>query len=213
MSLSPRLNLIGLYQFDSTLFDGLSFPEGIDKDIFRDSLLLSDGEKPLIHPSLPFMKMAIPVWCMKHEEDFNRIVAALTAEYNPIHNFDRNETYKDTNSGDDVTENALTTTNDLTRTDNLNMESTTSAFNSDEYQPDNNVENTGTVTNTGTVDNTGTITLTHGHVFEHSGHLYGNIGVTKSQEMVEDEIVLRTNRNLYAILAGMFVSEFCLYEF
>lgn len=196
-----RLTLIGLYNYDPTLFDALELPSPIDKEVFINSLLLSDGERPLLYTSPAFMKNAIGVWSMKHAEDFRRIARALTEEYNPIHNFDRNEEYSDQESGTDST----STTGK--RTDNLNNENTVSAFNSSTYQPDTNSKSTGDVSSIGDSK------MNYGHKLEHKGHLYGNIGVTKSQEMVIDEIELRSKYSLYNVLAGMFTTEFCLYAF
>jgi len=44
---------------------------------------------------------------------------------------------------------------------------------------------------------------------KHTAHLYGNIGVTTSTQMLED--FLRVERfNIYEQLADMFISELCL---
>jgi len=42
----------------------------------------------------------------------------------------------------------------------------------------------------------------------HNAHLYGNIGVTTSQQMVEAENLLRLKWNLYDRIADMFIEEF-----
>ena len=44
----------------------------------------------------------------------------------------------------------------------------------------------------------------------HKAHLYGNIGVTTSQQMIEAEIDLRQNKNLYAIAAELFADDLLL---
>lgn len=40
-------------------------------------------------------------------------------------------------------------------------------------------------------------------------HLYGNIGVTKSQEMIEDELNVRKN-DMYKIIVDEFKTRFCI---
>ena len=128
----------------------------------------------------------------------------------------------------------LTMTNDLTRTDDLkntNDVTTTndvSAYNDSSYAPkdkqviDQDGTNTGTVKDTGTVKNTGTVGNTYNDSItgnesgddrakdKHIGHLWGNIGVTSSMELVEKELLLRKDYNIYDIIADLFISSFCL---
>lgn len=47
---------------------------------------------------------------------------------------------------------------------------------------------------------------------EHSAHLYGNIGVTTSQQMLESELDI-AKWNLYEQIADLFVNEFCIYVY
>lgn len=47
----------------------------------------------------------------------------------------------------------------------------------------------------------------------HDGHLYGNIGVTTSQQMLQAEIDLRSKVNIYDVIAEMFYKEFCVYVY
>lgn len=43
-----------------------------------------------------------------------------------------------------------------------------------------------------------------------NGHTYGNIGVTTSAQMLEGEITIRKNFNLYNLIADCFATELCL---
>lgn len=47
----------------------------------------------------------------------------------------------------------------------------------------------------------------------HDGHLYGNIGVTTSQQMLQAELDLRSKVNIYDVIAEMFYKEFCVYVY
>lgn len=44
---------------------------------------------------------------------------------------------------------------------------------------------------------------------EHTAHLYGNIGVTTSQQMLKEELEIRKN-NIYNMIADMVIQEFCI---
>ena len=43
-----------------------------------------------------------------------------------------------------------------------------------------------------------------------NAHLYGNIGITTSMQMVTEELTLRVNNNMYAIAAGLFADDLLL---
>lgn len=44
---------------------------------------------------------------------------------------------------------------------------------------------------------------------KHDAHLYGNIGVTTSQQMLKEELEIR-KYNIYNMIADMIISEFCI---
>jgi hypothetical protein len=48
---------------------------------------------------------------------------------------------------------------------------------------------------------------------KHDGHLYGNIGVTTSQQMLQAELDLRSKVNIYDVIAEMFYKELCVYVY
>ena len=95
MSTIQRMTLIGMYHYDNTLFDNVSLPAGYDKETFINSLLLEHGEKCVMYTDVDFMKFSLGVVSRKWYHEFERIYVALNEEYNPLHNYDRHEEYKD----------------------------------------------------------------------------------------------------------------------
>ena len=75
----------------------------------------------------------------------------------------------------------------------------------------------GTVTNTGTQRNAGTETGsvsnnengTDDYTNTHKARLFGNIGVTTSQQMLQSEFDI-ARWNMYEHIADLFASEFCI---
>lgn len=75
-------------------------------------------------------------------------------------------------------------------------------------------------TGTYTTDNDTTVTHTYNNEVvddgstskqdEHEGRIYGNIGVTTTQKMIEEEMELRTKYNLYDMISMSFRSNFCI---
>lgn len=253
MSLTPRLTMIGMYKYDPDLFHLLSLPAGMDRDLFINSLLMRYGENPVVFPSVPFFKSAVGVWSAKWYDSLERMLEAITEEYNPLHNYDRHETYTDTEAKESAgsdrvtrsdTETATrtaTTTDSGSESSKYVTDTTTtsseekkiSAENESTYQPDNSTEDTGTLdstvtgevtkenTRTSTENNnktgsgtdTRTTSGTDDRTLQHDAHLYGNIGVTTSQQMLMEEINLRKDLSIYDVAAELFYREFCLYVY
>lgn len=217
MSTAKRLTLIGATMYRKTLFDSLALPDGYDKTIFIDSLLLEHGEKSVLYTDLDFLEYSIGAWSRKWSEELKRIYMTLTEAYDPLHNYNRYEEYKDKETGEksgtDKTNSSGT--NSSTRTPDLTTEQKTAAFNSGDYQPTAQTTETGTEKTDGKFgqEEAGEFSEKNGRTLEHTAHLYGNIGTTKSQEMATDEINLRTNGNLYTIATSLFATELLINVF
>lgn len=92
--MTGNMSVLGLYQWDATLFANLALPTGMsaeDKNVLVDNLLMETAELEVIYTSAPFMKSAIGRWSAKELPTWNRIYAAAQAEYDPIENYNRYE--------------------------------------------------------------------------------------------------------------------------
>ena len=223
MSTMQRLTLIGFYDWDSTLFDKLTLPEGYDKATFINSLLLEHGEKCVLYANPDFYKDAIGIWSAKWSLELSRIYEALTAEYNPIWNYDRNEEWEDhrgtkyessTNAGHKATDSPDFTVDNETKKDTT-TEHKTSADNSSDYQPEwrettgggeNLTTTKGKTQDLSETSNSKTNDQTSDNA-SHSGHLWGNIGVTTAASMVSEVVRQRFEYNLYATATRLFANE------
>ena len=207
MSTMQRMTLIGLYNYDASLFDLLTLPEGYDKDTFIDSFLLEHGEKCVLYTDPDFMKFSIGAVSRKWELELSRIYEALTAEYNPIYNYDRYEEFSDTEG---VTTGGTRTDKpdyNTTQTVDSTNEIKVAAFNSSSYEPsEKNTSNNGTVKTSGTTENvemSGSTDIT----LEHEAHIYGNVGVTTATKMTDEIIAQRMKSNLYGLAGRIFANE------
>lgn len=150
---------------------------------------------------------------------------ALTADYNPINNYDSVENSTDTHeyTGTQSTEHEVTKNNtdtpDITRTSNGSNDSagslygfnSTTAVPSDEANGTSNSTDTetGTVTSNGTENGTNTRTDNLKETITHELTRSGNIGVTTSQEMIESELELR-KKQFYNIMIRDIINFLCL---
>ena len=185
-----KLTLNGLFQFDNSLFDNLELPSELTKDTCIQVILEKCGEFPLLYPDFDYMKYSIGVFSKKWEWTLNKWAKAINIEYDPLYNFDRHELYTDTSK---------TKAESNTNASSLNE---VSAFNDiDSAAP--NMKPTSRATSEAGGVNEGEGTTTH------EGRLYGNIGVTTSQQMLQSELNLGY-WNIYNEIANLFSTEYCI---
>lgn len=202
---SAKLTMIGLYNFDSTLFDDITLPSGINKDVLIAEILRQCGEFEVLYPNLDFLKFMISNWSDKHYRTFEKWVEGLAEEFNPLHNYDRHEVYTDTHiSKDDESSSSHSTTS---TTSGGSTNRNVAAYDAATLQPREGETTSGTGSGSG--DSSGSINRTGEETIKHEAHLYGNIGTTKSTEMLLD--FLSAERwNIYEHIAELFVDEFCI---
>lgn len=190
---TAKLTLIGLYNYDSTIFDGLQLPEYFDKETLVNTILLAGGEFGTLYPNNTFMKQAITLWSAKNQRYFEKMAELMQAEYAPLENYNRQEKWTDKGSG--------TSESSFNNTSNGTGETKVSAFNSDEYENrDKSIDNSsdaGNSSGTSEYENT------------REGYARGNIGVMSSQDMWRQQLAI-IDLSPYDIIAGDFINEFCI---
>ena len=92
---SAKMTLIGLYNWDNTLFNDMVLPDGIDKDLLIDSLILQGGEFEVLYANPDFMKKSIKIWSNKWYRTFAEWLRGTKETWNPIYNYDRFEDSRD----------------------------------------------------------------------------------------------------------------------
>lgn len=216
-----------------SIFDLLLLPEGIDKGSLTDNIVLEGGDFEVLYADPYMFRAAVGTWSSKHYRTFEKWVAALNIEYNPLENYDRMEDYTDTsNKGEKTTagntrtlnhedKETINTEDKETINTSDDTENTVSAFDSGTYQPSNKSEvdhsgtdtmnHTGTDTfnHTGTIKDEGSGSLTSNGKEVHSGRIHGNIGVTTSQQMLQSELDI-ARFNLIQQITDLFLTEFTL---
>ena len=256
--------------YDRSLFSGLSFPEGIDKDIAVNTILLDSSEFEALYPDADFLREAITLWGLKFYYTFEKWQHGFNQEFSPIDNYDKHEEYT-TNEGyedkttygkkdtttfgrkdtttygkTDTTTHGKTDTTTYGKTDTTTYGKTTtethevSAFDSSSYQPKDKTTTgtantdslasagTDTVATTGTdtvagsgtdsiqlsgsdsVQLSGSDTINGKKNFTYKNYTHGNIGVSKTTEILADWFDTYEKYNIYKMISDCFVTEFCL---
>jgi hypothetical protein len=227
-----KLTLIGMNNYDNSLFDNLKF-ENVDHETMVNTILLNCGEFEVLYPNIETLKNMFILFSNKWSRTVSKWVSALNTEYKPLENYDRYENFggsetelengSETHStrGNETIINNGNTILSRSGTDNNNIENKTSAFNTSDYQPE---EKTITQVNYGSSDKndvnlnqtrTPNITETRTPDIKRTrtpnleNHIHGNIGVTTSQQMLESELKLQY-WNLYNKISNLFMKEFCI---
>lgn len=202
---SSKMTLIGMNIFmlnmNDDLFKNLSLPEELDKSTLTNNILMRGGEFEVAYSDPTATQSLIGIWSAKMQPTFTRWVNALAIEYAPLENYDRMEHWTDETDGTGSAESSgsvNTTTSDTS-------ELTKSAYDQSTYSPYEKTTNGGSVGTT-TSDTTGT---TMSNDSEHDGRIHGNIGVTTSQQMLQQELDLGY-WNVYEKITELFLQEFVI---
>ena len=93
------MSLLGLYNWDSTILDGLVVPAGVDRQTVINNLLRECAELEVLYPQPDSMKFFVSEWAKERLPVWKRLEATLHYEYDPISNYDRKEEWTDESSG------------------------------------------------------------------------------------------------------------------
>lgn len=173
------ISVLGMWQFDNALFDKFQVPEQIDKQDVIDSILLECAELPVVYTNWDVLQCAIGLFSKRRIHSWERMAKALFEEYNPLHNFDR---YEDSTDNENIASSGT-----------ANSVNTVNGYNGDAEHDRQNTSGTSE-TNRGN---------------KHNAHLYGNIGVTTSAQMLEGELEIRKH-DLISIIVREFKENFCI---
>lgn len=187
MSRGATLSVLGLYNFDTSLFDEMAYPSGFtseEKQTVVGNILMECAELEFLFPDFTAAKQAIGIWSRLNVAVWERIFTAANLEYNPIENYNRTELETiaddrtDTHSGNDVTRSsgvdsrALTSTKTETHSgsDSKQLSSTDSETNSG--SDSRQLSSTGSETNSGTDTQTNKISgYDSGNLVDHDQNL------------------------------------------
>ena len=237
MSRGCRLSVLGLYKYNSGLFSEMVYPSAFsadEKQTVVGNILAECAELEILFPDFNVCKTMIGLWSKLNLPEWERIYNASLLEYNPIENYNRTEietigTDKtSTHSGNDVNRmsgsdtDTITSLNTTTNTGtDTNTNSITSYDSNSLYTHDKNTFDHGhTITDSGSGSNNTvygrTNTITHGEKIEdeetitRNNNTSGNIGVTTSQQMLEQEIEISNKLNVMKMMIESFKDRFCL---
>ena len=184
------LSIMGMYETDPTIFDGLELPVYIDsnKVIHKlnrndviNNIVLQCAELEVVYPSIELMKFAIGVWSASNQDAWNKLYASQLVKYNPIWNVDA-----------DITQDRTVARDRDGNNQNIN---TVAGYNSEVWS--NNNKDNGSFTDNENITDTFTERRT------------GNIGVTATQDLIKKEREI-ADFNIIEYITNSFKERFCI---
>ena len=143
-----RLTLNGMYQYDNTLFDGVILPSGYDRDYVIAEIMNRSGQLYPYFQVPGIIKTNINNWFARNYFNFEKMMEALTAEYNPIENYNRLEAWTRTPNLTDKSTLSGSDSSQLSGSDSLQL----SGSDSVQASGDDVIKHTGTDHNTHNYD-------------------------------------------------------------
>ena len=167
------LSIMGLYEYDNNLFEGLQLPEGLSREAVINEILLQCAELEIMYPNIDIMKLAITTWSIANQYTWQKLYDTMVVEYNPIWNVDATVNIDRNTSGSGNATDAV------------------KGFNSNTWAES---------------EKTDTSSAAEEDVIERRT---GNIGVTTTQQMLEQERKI-AEFNMISYIAQSFKQRFCL---
>lgn len=208
-----NLSILGLYNYDPTIFSGLTIPTADDitdeadkvtdpfvpdKTTLINYICMQLAEMELVYTKPEVVKTMIGIWSSVRLPVWKAIYNTLLYKYNPIWNKD----------GEIIEDHNLTIEDDYNVTDlktehDGNVANEVTGYDSETYSPNTRQVVDTADTQNGNTNNvhtdTGTITRTE----------HGNIGVTMTQEMIRQQREV-VEFNLYDYILQDFKAQFCV---
>lgn len=227
--MSATMSLLGLFQNNPSLFLELELPEGVSKDTVIDNLLMETAELEVLYPNPYFMQAAIGTWSIKELPVWQKLYETTVLKYDPIHNYDRNESWTENentdkegsseNRGSVSTETEGNSTQNRNGSGSLNTSHYVSAYNETDFTPtakDSETQNASSTTSqkdSSSVDSSessnSNTSESEKRSVKRNGEISGNTGFHTKQKMIEQEREVAMF-NIIDHIISSFKNRFCL---
>lgn len=210
---SDTLSILGLYNYDNTIFDLLTLPEGLDNQTLIKSICAELSDMELLYPNPEVMKDLIGVWSAGCQYEWQKLYETMQIEYNPIDNYDRTETRtlasQGTGSGTDGGSDRLSTSKSHSAQEQDTGK--VMAFNSGTLADKNQTTGTSSATDieTATTNYGKTKQESFSKTDTETIRARGNIGLTTTMQMLREQRDV-VKFNLYDIITEEFKYRFCI---
>lgn len=212
---SATISLLGLYNYDNTVLDGLKLPAELDRDVVCDNLLMETAELEILYPDPNILKYMIEIWSKRRLQIWQDLYDSTHYDYNPLWNKDgtitetekegiekaaANTETRDLKGSRNETRNLAGSRNETRNLADSNTHSVY-GYNSSTAAPESSDSGTDTGTDNIALTDTGTdnIALSDSGTVKNNGtgsekrdvirirRETGNIGLTSTQELIRQQ--------------------------
>lgn len=215
------ISILGMYQHDETIFNNMWLPVGLDKETTVKSILFECAELEILYPEIEVLKKAIELWSKSNQYSWQKLYNTMFFDYNPIWNVDANIADHENTTG--VTNISAKDNRDITvkgtgqdkETRNMTDTRSVQGFNSSSWSHAEKTDYTGTDThdlkNESKTDDdlVRTETDTANGKRDYTQRRTGNIGVTTTQHMIQEEREI-ADFNMIDVIIDSFKKRFCI---
>ena len=184
-----RFSLRNTYAAIPELFDRLQLPAGYDKQLFIDVLMDEYGDMGLAR-TIDQFPLSVELWGRRKAYQLGGLLATTEMEYNPIENYDRTEDITDTSTQTGSSQAKTTGAGD--------MDVSRAGMETEALKLDENTRNKSS----GQADSSSTTEIKA----VHTNRTHGNIGVTTTQEMIQQQRHV-LSFDLYQAAANLFAVD------
>lgn len=183
------------------MLDDLPIPDRLDPDILRSEIVFECGLLTPLYTEPEIMKSAIRQWFRSREWTFDKLIDIIEAKYSPIENTDRYEEM----SRDETEKLNKSRDRDATIEDSVEVtngtEDKVAAYNTDSYSESS--QRTGTDSTESTREESENETEKHDRGLNEKliRHVHGNIGVTSNVQLINEQLGLLEEFNIYKWIA------------
>lgn len=197
------------------MLDGVTLPsDDLDVELLKSVIVERCGLLEPLYSEPETMKQVISIWFRAHQWNIAHVIDLIKTAYKPLENYDRHEDLErgknDTRNRTENRTQEYSETGDVTTNDET--ERKVAAFNTSTYAPaDQTISDSRTQTETGGNTEGATTGTEAGSENEHAvNYIHGNIGVTTTQAMFQEELALLGGFNAYQYIAEMFSKDLML---
>lgn len=211
--MATLLTVSGLLEWDETVLDGFNscidytrvevypkreyeFYSGLENQRAKEKVVYECGMLECLHQDPETFKGAVYQWVSANSYRWTRLFQTTLYKYNAISNYDRTEEWEETDEEHEAQNGEGSNNGNSTATHNVG------AYNNDMQKAGEDVsEGSSSYNATGSKDSNKTR--------KHRARMFGNIGVTTTQEMIESERRV-VSFDIADIIAKEFRQQFCI---
>lgn len=141
------MNLFSAMTWNPDLFAAINLPPGVDREMVEDAIVDRCAECALLYTDPAFLQSKNIAWFNRHYNNIKKLFDASMLKYDPLSDYSLGgnvtEREDETENGNENKLLAENSENETTGNSSANTETTVSAYNASDYQPDNNVKSEG----------------------------------------------------------------------